>query len=96
MRSILLGGLIFLIIANLLMMLIPGLEVADQVVCTIGVVIFLAYTAYDTQKIKAFYQAYQGDEAMLKKASIFSALQLYLDFVNLFVYLLRIFGKRRN
>ncbi len=96
MRSILLGGLIFLIIANLLMMFIPGLDVFDQVVCTIGVIVFLAYTAYDTKKISAFYQAYQGDEAMLKKASIFSALQLYLDFVNLFVYLLRIFGKRRN
>lgn len=96
MRAILLGGLVFLILANLLMMFIPGLEMVDQVICTIGVVIFLAYTAYDVQKIRAFYQAYQGDAAMLKKASVFSALQLYLDFVNLFVYLLRIFGKRRN
>lgn len=96
MRSILLGGLIFLIIANVLMMFIPGLETFDRVACTIGVIVFLAYTAYDAQKIKVFYQAYQGDEAMLKKASVFSALQLYLDFVNLFVYLLRIFGKRKN
>lgn len=96
MRNILLGGLIFLIVMNVLMMFIPALEVADQVVCTIGVIVFLGYTAYDTQKIRSFYGAYQGDEAMLKKASIFSALQLYLDFVNMFLYLLRLLGKRKN
>lgn len=95
-RSVLLGGLIFLIIANVAMLFIPGLAVADRVICTVGVVIFLAYTAYDTQKIRTFYQAFSGDEVMLKKASIISALQLYLDFINLFLYLLRLFGKRRN
>lgn len=96
MRNILLGGLIFLILMNVAMLFIPALEVADQVVCTIGVIIFLTYTAYDTQKIRSFYAAYQGDEAMLKKASIFSALQLYLDFVNMFLYLLRLLGKKKN
>jgi FtsH-binding integral membrane protein len=94
MRSVLVGGLIFLILMNLLMFFIPGLAVADQILCTLGVILFLAYTAYDTQKIRSFYAAYQGDEIMLKKASIFSALQLYLDFINMFLYLLRIFGKR--
>jgi len=95
-RTVLLGGLIFLIVMNLLMMFIPGLQVMDQVICTVGLILFLAYTAYDTQKIKAFYQAYSGDPVMLKKASIYSALQLYLDFVNMFLYVLRIFGKRKN
>lgn len=95
-RTVLIGGLIFLIIFNVLMMFIPGLAVADRVMCTIGVIIFLAFTAYDTQKIKTFYTAFQGDEAMLKKASVISALELYLDFINLFIYLLRIFGKKRN
>ncbi len=95
-RTVLIGGLIFLIIMNLLMMFIPGLQVADRVLCTVGVIIFLAFTAYDTQKIKAFYYAFQGDEAMLKKASTISALELYLDFINMFLYLLRIFGKRKN
>ena len=95
-RTILLGGLIFLIIFNVLMMFIPGLAVADRVMCTVGVVTFLAFTAYDTQKIKTFYTAFQGDEAMLKKASVISALELYLDFINLFLYLLRIFGKKKN
>ena len=95
-RTILIGGLIFLIIFNVLMMFIPGLAVADRVMCTVGVVTFLAFTAYDTQKIKTFYTAFQGDEAMLKKASVISALELYLDFINLFLYLLRIFGKKKN
>lgn len=96
MRTILVGGLIFLIIFNVLMMFIPGLAVADRVMCTVGVIIFLGFTAYDTQKIKTFYNAFQGDEAMLKKASVISALELYLDFINLFLYLLRIFGKKKN
>lgn len=96
MRNILLGGLIFLIVMNLLMMFIPALEVADRVVCTVGVIIFLGYTAYDTQKIRSFYGAYQADEVMLKKASIYSALALYLDFVNMFLYLLRLLGKRKK
>ena len=54
------------------------------------------YTAYDTQKIKAYYNYYAGYPDMLEKASIFSALQLYLDFINLFLYLLRFLGKSRN
>ncbi len=95
-RTVLFGGLIFLILANVLMLFIPGLRVGEQVLCSIGVVVFLGYTAYDTQKIKTFYSAFRGDEEMLKKAAIFSALQLYLDFVNLFLYLLRIFGKKKN
>lgn len=95
-RTILIGGLIFLIAFGVLSMFIPGLEQFDRVVCIVGVVVFLAFTAYDTQKIKAFYYGFAGDEAMLSKASIISALELYLDFINLFLYLLRFLGKRRN
>ena len=50
----------------------------------------------DTQRIKAFYNYYAGYPDMLAKASIFSALQLYLDFLNLFIRLLSILGRRRN
>jgi len=95
-RTILVGGLIALILVNVVLMFLPGLEMVDRVACTVGVVIFLAYTAYDTQKVKHFYFAFQGDEAMLRKASVLSALELYLDFVNLFLYLLRLFGRRRD
>ena len=62
--------------------------------CLIGVVIFVAFTAYDTQMIRRNYMAFQGNPELLQKASIISALQLYLDFINLFVYLIRLFGKR--
>lgn len=94
MRNILLTGLIFLIVANIAMWFIPAVGLAEQVICSIGVVLFLAYTAYDTQMIKRFYAAYQGDEAMLKKASVYAALQLCLDFINMFLYILRLMGKR--
>lgn len=96
LRPILIGGLIALIVMNVLMLFIPGLAVMDRVMCTIGVLIFLAFTAYDTQKIRRYYLGFQGNDAMLKKASIISALELYLDFINLFLYLLRLFGKSRD
>ena len=96
LRTILLSGLIFLIVFSLLSLLIPGLQMFDRVVCLIGIATFLGYTAYDTQRIKAFYNYYAASPEMLAKASIFSALQLYLDFVNLFLYLLRFLGSKRN
>ena len=89
-------GLIFLIIFGVLSMFIPALDVLDRVVCLVGIAIFLGYTAYDTQKIKAFYNYYSMSPDMLAKASIFSALQLYLDFINLFLYLLRFLGNKRR
>ncbi len=67
----------------------------EMAVSFIGLALFLGITAYDTQKMKHFYVAYQNDAAMLKKASIYSALQLYLDFINVFLYLLRLLGKRK-
>lgn len=95
LRPILVGGLIFLIVCGLLSLFLP-LGIVDRVVCLIGVAIFLGFTAYDTQKIRALYDAYQGDQAMLERASIYSALQLYLDFINLFLYLLRFLGKNKK
>ena len=51
-------------------------------------------TAYDAQKMKALYASYEGDEEMLKKLSIYSAFELYLDFINIFLYILRFVGNR--
>lgn len=93
-RSILFSGLIFLIIMGFLSMFFP-MSQFETIICLIGIAIFLGYTAYDTKKIRAYYEYYAGDREMLERASIFSALQLYLDFINLFVYLLRILNKRR-
>lgn len=89
---LLVGGLIFLIVAGLLSMFI-NLSAMERVITMVGIVVFLCFTAYDTQKIKANYEYFYGNEAMLQKASIFSALQLYLDFINLFLYLLRFLGR---
>ena len=95
-RTVLMGGLIFLLVFAFLSMFIPGLAAMDRIYCLIGIAIFLGFTAYDTQKIKAFHAYYGHDPEMAAKASIFSALQLYLDFINLFLYLLRFLGRRRN
>ena len=94
LRNILLGGLVALL-AFWLLSIFFDLSAFERLACFIGVAIFLAFTAYDTQKIRACHAAYAHDSQMLAKASIFSALQLYLDFINLFLYILRIFGKRK-
>ncbi|MDB5271397.1 MAG: hypothetical protein JWP58_4437, partial [Hymenobacter sp.] len=71
-------------------------SVLEIVTSFIGVLIFTALTAYDTQKLKqlALLGVTEGEETS-HKASILGALTLYLDFVNLFLFLLRIFGRRR-
>lgn len=95
-RTILVGGLLFLIAFGVLSLFIPALGAMDRMYCLIGIAVFLAFTAYDTQKVKHLYYGFAGNEAMLAKASIYSALQLYLDFINLFLYLLRFLGRRKN
>lgn len=95
LRPLLIGGLIFLLIAGLLTLFL-NLSTMERIICMVGIVVFLCFTAYDTQKIKANYEYFYGDEAMLQKASIYSALQLYLDFINLFLYLLRFLGRGRS
>ncbi len=65
----------------------------EQIASLAGVAIFLAYTAYDMQKVRKYHQYYSGDGVMLQKTSIIAALALYLDFVNLFLYLLRALGR---
>lgn len=70
-------------------------ETASKVYGIVGIVVFAGLTAYDTQKIKAMNViGNEGTEEDLKEA-IYGALKLYLDFINLFLSLLRIFGKRR-
>lgn len=93
MRPILVSGLIFLVVVWVISMFV-GLGAFERIVCLIGVAVFLGFTAYDTQKIKAYHAAFCNDPEMAKKASIYSALQLYLDFINLFLYIIRIIGRR--
>ena len=62
----------------------------------IGILIFTGLTAYDSQKIKAMYDAASDGTEIETKSAILGALALYLDFINLFLSLLRAFGRRRD
>ncbi len=86
-------GLIIAMVVNIFLNS-SGLEL---IISMAGVVIFTALTAYDTQKIKrwAADPTFTDDGSLLMKVSIMGALTLYLDFVNLFLFLLRLFGRRR-
>ena len=58
----------------------------------IGLVVFMLLTAYDTQKLRQIYAYYAGDAELAEKASIYGALTLYLDFINIFLYVVRLLG----
>ena len=89
-------GLIGLILAGLVGMFVGG-GTFNLLYSVIGVVLFTALTAYDTQMIKKMSDAVSAEigEADYVRLSILGALKLYLDFINMFLFLLRIFGRRR-
>lgn len=96
MGSFLFMGLIGLILASVVNIFFasPGLSF---VISVVGVLIFVGLTAYDTQKLKSIYLSgieSHGAEAV-SKTSILGALSLYLDFINIFIFLLRFLGDRR-
>ena len=91
--SFLMMGLIGIIIASLVNIFLKS-SMMYFVISILGVLIFVGLTAYDTQKIKNMYAASDTGELMGKKA-VMGALTLYLDFINLFIMLLRLFGQRR-
>ena len=91
--SFLMMGLIGIIIASLVNIFLKS-SMMHFVISILGVLIFVGLTAYDTQKIKNMYAASDTGELMGKKA-VMGALTLYLDFINLFIMLLRLFGQRR-
>ena len=64
--------------------------------CGIGLVVFMLLTAYDTQKLQQMYSYYAADAEMAEKASIYGALTLYLDFINIFLYVVRLLGNNRR
>lgn len=91
--AILLMGLIGIIIASLVNIFLKssGLEL---VISIIGVLVFVGLTAWDTQKIKLMYDV-SDEREMANKKAVLGALTLYLDFINLFLMLLRLIGDRR-
>jgi|TARA_Y100000758_G_scaffold271702_1_gene214291 FtsH-binding integral membrane protein len=91
--SFLMMGLIGIIIASLINIFMKS-SMMYFVISILGVLIFVGLTAYDTQKIKNMYVESDSGELIGKKA-VMGALTLYLDFINLFIMLLRLFGQRR-
>jgi len=86
-----------LILAMLASFIFPGLRGpgASLIINGLGVLIFVGLTAYDTQKIKAYHRLGRDGSDADKKAAIMGALRLYLDFINLFLFMLRLMGRRR-
>lgn len=93
MGKILLMALIGIIIASIVNIFVAssGLE---MIVTYLGVLIFVGLTAYDTQKIKQMFLTAPDASESTQKYAVLGALTLYLDFINLFLYLLRIFGRK--
>lgn len=95
------GALIAILLTSLVGGLMAGFTglsfgAADLLLCAAAVVVFMLFTAYDTQKLKYYYAYFGGDAAMLHKSSILGALSLYLDYINIFLYILRIFARTRR
>ena len=93
------GSLLFMALIGLILATIVNLFWANETLYWLvtygGVVIFVGLTAYDTQKLREIGARTEGDPAMATRLAVLGSLTLYLDFINLFLFLLRILGKRR-
>ena len=92
--AVLFMGPIGIVIASLVNIFVRSAAV-QFVISIVGVIVFVGLTAYDTQRIKEMYLDSDSEEIAGKKA-IIGALMLYLDFINLFLLLLQLFGQRRD
>lgn len=93
MGSFLIMGLFGIIIAMVVNIFLQSAAM-QFAISVLGVLIFTGLTAWDTQKIKKAYDEGDGQDILTKKA-VFGALRLYLDFINMFLFMLRLFGARR-
>lgn len=93
--KIMLIGLLSILVVSIINIFI-GSSTLDVIISIVSILIFLGLIAFDTQKLKRIYNYYSNDNNMLEKASIYGALDLYLDFVNIFLDLLNLFGKRKK
>ena len=95
MGKLLFMALLGIIIASVVNMFV-GSSGLDLILSYVGVLVFVGLTAYDTQKIKQMCQTAPDAGESAQKLALIGALSLYLDFINLFLYLLRIFGNNRD
>lgn len=93
------GGFLFMGLIGVIIATIVNIFLASStlywIISYAGVAIFIGLTAYDTQKIKKMSLELDADSEQGKKGAVMGALALYLDFINMFIFLLRIFGSRR-
>ena len=87
-------GLIGVLLASVVNIFVRS-NMLEFVLSVAGVIVFAGLTAYDTKKLKMLAQEVDADSEAGKRASVVGALALYLDFINLFLFLLRLFGRRR-
>ena len=94
------GKLLFMALLGIIIASVVNIFVAssglDLILSYVGVLVFVGLTAYDTQKIKQMCQSAPDAGESTQKLALIGALSLYLDFINLFLYLLRIFGNNRD
>ncbi len=93
--NILIMALIGVIVSSLINMFVRSSQF-DLLISFVAVALFAGLVAFDTQKLKSYYYASEGDPHLRSKVSIIGALSLYLDFINIFLYVLRIFGNKRD
>ena len=91
-RGLMLGGLLALVITSVLSIFIPILR-NNILISYLGLAIFLALTAWDMQKIRAYYYSTETSPQMRANLSTYAALDLYLDFINIFLRVLQILGR---
>ncbi len=93
------GAYLFMAVIGLFIATLVNIFLASSmlywIINYVGVIVFTLLTAYDTQKLKEIAHSTQGDAASAAKYAILGALSLYLDFLNMFMFILRIFGDRR-
>ena len=95
MGSFLFMGLVGIILASVVNWFI-GSSAISFAISVLGILIFAGLTAFDTQRIKETYFSVQGDTVAMSKSAIMGALNLYLDFINMFLFMLRLFGSSRS
>lgn len=95
MRTLLMMALIGMIIASIVNWFMHSSQL-DYIISCVGVLVFTGLTAYDVQRLKRIGMGVEYGTATASKLAVMGALSLYLDFINLFIYLLRVFGNSRD
>jgi FtsH-binding integral membrane protein len=92
--SLMMMGLIGIIIASVFNMFMHSSQL-EYIISYVGIAVFVGLTAYDVQKLKRIGAGLEYGDATAKKMALMGGLTLYLDFINLFLMILRLFGRRR-